>query len=293
MSATAAAATDGRRKSRFVVRFGRSGPSAAEPAGPPRFTIEIHDSKQRGPARTRCARHPRPNTGHRRYMEHSKNFSRTPDTGRCGLVRSPRPWIDSQSARATLGQGTRRFCGRKGDMMAARKAKPKSKPARKAARARKPAPRAAAKKAAARRTAARKPARKQAAPRLPPRWSAVAKSEFDAIQARVKALSAGLKRSDFGDDGNARPGPWAALLADLHAWAKTHKVTLETHEHDHGIAAGGAPRAYGGDCPGSFKKTEKRTYYGTTYVYNYTCTLRRQTWLGRCVYDCALQYEQA
>ena len=181
--------------------------------------------------------------------------------------------------------------------MAARKAKakPKSKPVRKAARARKPAPKAAAKKAA-RRPAARKPARKRAAPRLPPRWSAAAKSEFDAIQARVKALSAGLTRNDFGDDGNARPGPWAALLADLHAWAKKHKVTLETHEHDHGMAAGpagAAPRAYGGSCPGSFKKSEKRTYYGTTYVYNYTCILRRQTWLGRCVYDCALEYDLA
>lgn len=175
--------------------------------------------------------------------------------------------------------------------MAARKAKPKSKPA----------PKAASKKAAARKTAAKKPARKPAAPKLPPRWSAAAKSAFDAIQARAKALSAGLKRSDFDDDGNARPGLWAALLADLRAWAKKHKVTLETHEHAHGAgaapggdaAAGAVPRAYGGDCPGSFSKTEKRTVYGTTYVYNYSCTLRRQTWLGRCVYDCALQYEQA
>lgn len=171
--------------------------------------------------------------------------------------------------------------------MATRKAKPKSKPARKPSAARKPAPKAAAKKAA------------RKAPKLPPKWSAAAKSEFDAIQARVRALSAGLKREDFEEDGTPRPGPWATMLADLHAWAKKHKIKLESHEHVHkpdkaapGGAAGGAtPYVYGGSCPGSFTKTETKKHYGYTYVYTYNCTLRRQTWLGRCVYDCTGSYE--
>jgi hypothetical protein len=177
-----------------------------------------------------------------------------------------------------------------GDAMATRKAK--TKPARKAAAARKPAPKAASKK----------PAAKAAAPKLPPKWSAAQKSEFAVIQARAKALSAGLKAADFDSEGNPLPGPWASMLGDLHAWARKYNVTLETHEHDHAPAAGGAkapvgdapagatPRAYGGDCPGSFTKTEKKTISGYTYTYNYSCTLRRQTLLGRCVYDCALQY---
>lgn len=175
--------------------------------------------------------------------------------------------------------------------MATRKAKPKSKPARKAAAARKPAPKAAKK------ATAKKAARK--APKLPPKWSAAAKSEFDAIQARVTALSAGLKREDFAEDGTPRPGPWATMLADLHAWAKKHKVKLESHEHVHkpdkGAAGGGVggatPYVYGGSCPGSFTKTETKKHYGYTYVYTYKCTLRRQTWLGRCVYDCTGTYE--
>ncbi len=169
--------------------------------------------------------------------------------------------------------------------MATRKAKPKAKPARKAAR--KPAPKAAKK------AVARKAARK--APKLPPKWSAAAKSEFNAIQARVRALSAGLKREDFGEDGTARPGPWATMLADLHAWAKKHKIKLESHEHTHepdkGGAGGATPYVYGGSCPGSFTKTETKKHSGYTYVYTYNCTLRRQTWLGRCVYDCTGTYE--
>ncbi len=172
--------------------------------------------------------------------------------------------------------------------MATRKAKPKSKPARKAAAARKPAPKAA-KKAAAKKAAPK-------APKLPPKWSAAAKSEFDAIQARATALSARLKREDFAEDGTPRPGPWATMLADLHAWAKKHKVKLERHEHDHGVgaapAAGGVtPIGFHGTCPGSFTKTETKKHYGYTYVYNYKCTLNRQTWLGRCVYDCTGTYE--
>lgn len=176
--------------------------------------------------------------------------------------------------------------------MAARKAKPKSKPARKA-----PAARAPARKAGARKAPAKKPAGKPAAPKLPPKWSAAAKSEFDAIQARAAALSSSLKREDFDDSGNPRPGPWATMLADLHAWAKKHKIKLETHEHAHepekgGAPAGGAtPYVYAGGCPGSFTKTETKKHYGYTYVYTYKCTLRRQTWLGRCVYDCTSTYE--
>jgi hypothetical protein len=126
-------------------------------------------------------------------------------------------------------------------------------------------------------------------------WSAAAKSEFAAIQARAKTLSAGPKRTDFDDDGNPRPGPWASMLADLHAWAKKHKVKLETDEHapaKDGAAAGGAtPYVYGGSCPGSFTRTETKKHSGYAYVYTYNCTLRWQTWLGRCVYDCTGSYD--
>jgi hypothetical protein len=185
--------------------------------------------------------------------------------------------------------------------MAARKTKAKTKPARKAAR-RKPAPKAASKKAAPKKPAPKAAASKVAAPKLPPKWTAVQRSEFAAIQARAKALSPVLKRTDFDADGNPLPGPWASMLADLDAWARKHKAKLETHEHDHtqaagagvGAPAGGAtPIAYGGDCPGSFTKTERKKVYGTDYIYNYSCTLKRQTLLGRCVYNCALDYTLA
>jgi hypothetical protein len=180
--------------------------------------------------------------------------------------------------------------------MATRKAKPTPKPARKAAAARKPAPKAASKKAAPKKPAPK--AATTAAAKLPPKWSAAQRSEFDAIQARAKALSAGLKRTDFDADGNPLPGPWASMLADLHAWARKHKVTLEQHEHDHAPPAGGSdgapagvtPYGYGGDCPGSFTKVEKKKVYNVTYTNTYNCTLRRQTLLGRCVYDCTLSY---
>jgi hypothetical protein len=179
--------------------------------------------------------------------------------------------------------------------MATRKAKRKTKPARKAAR--KPAKRAAVKKAAPKRAAP-----KVAAPKGPPQWTAAQKREFNAIQERAKALSPVLKRTDFDADGNPLPGPWASMLADLRAWARRHKVTLEAHEHDHAPAAGAAagapaggatPFAYGGDCPGGFTKVERKKVYGTTYIHTYTCTLSRQTWLGRCVYDCSLEYTLA
>jgi hypothetical protein len=169
------------------------------------------------------------------------------------------------------------------------KTKAKARPVRKTAAKLKAAP----KKHAPKKAAAKKPA----PPPALAKWSAPQKSEFDAIRARAQALSPGLKRTDFDNDGNPLPGPWASMLADLHAWARKYKVTLETHEHDHtpgaavGAPAGGAtPIAYGGDCPGSFTKVEKKKVYNVTYTNTYNCTLRRQTLLGRCVYDCTLSY---
>ena len=94
----------------------------------------------------------------------------------------------------------------------------------------------------------------------------------------------------------ALPGPWASMLADLHAWARKHKVTLESHEHDHAPAAGGdapagaTPYYYGGECPGSFTKVERKKIYEVTYTFTYVCTLRRKSLLGRCVYDCTGNY---
>lgn len=201
--------------------------------------------------------------------------------------------------------------------MATRKAKPKAKC--KAAAARKPASKtAAAKKASAKSAAPNRAAPNRAAPKvkapkvaapkialpkLLPKWSSAQKSEFAAIQMRAKALGAGLTRADFDTDGNPLPGgPWAALLADLDAWARKYNVTLTRQEHDHAPAAGGAaaagaagaeatPLIFRGECPGSFTKVEKRKFADFTQVHTTSCTLRRQTWLGRCLYDCTEDYD--
>jgi len=165
--------------------------------------------------------------------------------------------------------------------------KPKARPAARRTSKAKAAPKRRAAKAA--------PAAKR-----PPSWSAAQKSQFAALQARAKALGATLKRADFDSDGNPLPGgPWASLLADLHAWARTYNVKIETREHDHAEEApaggdgpgGAAPRASHAACPGSFSETSKRKFVGMTQIRTTSCTLRRQTWLGRCVYDCVENIE--
>jgi hypothetical protein len=49
------------------------------------------------------------------------------------------------------------------------------------------------------------------------------------------------------------------------------------------------PIGFHDTCPGSFTKTETKKHYG--YGYTYKGTLKRQTWLGRCVHDCTGTYE--
>jgi hypothetical protein len=49
------------------------------------------------------------------------------------------------------------------------------------------------------------------------------------------------------------------------------------------------PIGFHDTCPGSFTKTETKKHYG--YGYTYKGTLKRQTWLGRCVYDWTGTYE--
>lgn len=181
--------------------------------------------------------------------------------------------------------------------MATRKAKPKAKPSRKST-ARRLAPKA--KKAPAQAARA-----KLAAPERVPKWSTAQKSEFGAIQARAKALGANLRKTDFDDDGNPLPGsPWSAVLGDLDAWARKYKVKFATRDHEHAgkmaagepaieqtpaggnAPAGATPLTFGGSCPGSFSETSKRKFVGVTQIRTTSCTLRRRTWLGRCVYDC-------
>lgn len=123
------------------------------------------------------------------------------------------------------------------------KTKAKKKAARKATKpvsrkAKKVAPRRVMKRAPskARKSATNKPA--------PPKWSAAQRGEFDAIKTWAATLATTLKAEDFDRDGNLVNPAWAAMLADLDAWAGKHKVEFKIHEHDHGAAtgaSGGAP----------------------------------------------------
>jgi hypothetical protein len=153
-------------------------------------------------------------------------------------------------------------------------------------------------KAAARKPAATKPAAGKAAATKPAsRAGASAKTakddtrrqELAAIQKKAKSLSASLTADSLDKDGNPT-GAWAAMLAELEAWSKKHKVKLREVEYD---SVGGAP---GGDrvprtsgmCLGTHSVTERTDFVGGGHItIKTTCTFKRRTILtGRCVYKC-------
>ena len=147
-------------------------------------------------------------------------------------------------------------------------------------------------KPAARKPAAKKPAAKKPAARTASRAavaSGAQKSEFDAIQKKAKALGAKLTEADFDRDGNP-VGAWAALLAELDAWARKYKVKFRTTAQVSGGGVPGepAPRSHT-SCPGTMSTTERTDFVGGGHItIKTTCNLRRQTILtGRCVYSCA------
>lgn len=121
------------------------------------------------------------------------------------------------------------------------------------------------------------------------KWSAEKKHEFEAIAKRSTVLGKKLTRDDFDKEGNA-VGEWAKVLAELDAWAAKHKVTLKRTEHQGGGgsgATGATPLAHHAPCPGTTSFTETIPLGRGKIVTVTTCHLRRQTWLGRCVFDCA------
>lgn len=115
------------------------------------------------------------------------------------------------------------------------------------------------------------------------------KSEFDSIRRRASALARQLTTDDFDEDGNAK-GAWAEMLAELDAWAKQHKLKLVTREFDQraqaGASSGGTARSHT-TCPGTMTSTETVGFMdGSSIKIKHSCTLRRTTLLGRCVYSC-------
>ncbi|MFO0990045.1 MAG: hypothetical protein U1F37_22270 [Alphaproteobacteria bacterium] len=121
-------------------------------------------------------------------------------------------------------------------------------------------------------------------------WTAAQNREFLAIRKRATALSGKLTDADFDAKGNP-VGRWAKILDDLERWAKKYKVKLETHEHDHGAEAGGAPAGAtpysAGYCPATTTSTEVFDLQnGGKYTFNYECTLKRKGLFGRCIYRC-------
>jgi hypothetical protein len=122
-------------------------------------------------------------------------------------------------------------------------------------------------------------------------WPAAQLRDYRAIQGRAATLSKSLTDADFDAKGNPVKADWSRLLGDLDAWAAKYKVKLSTQEHSHAGAGGTdpVPRSLGGGCPGSF---ETKPVYHTTLpngdvlMEQTSCTLKRKTLLGRCVYSC-------
>jgi hypothetical protein len=122
-------------------------------------------------------------------------------------------------------------------------------------------------------------------------WPAAQLRDYKAIEKRAVTLAKSLKDADFDAKGNPVKPAWSRLLGDLDAWAAKYGVKLSTQEHDHARTGGTdpVPRAAGGACPGSFQT--KPIYHttlpgGTVLMEQTSCTLKRQTLLGRCVYAC-------
>lgn len=145
---------------------------------------------------------------------------------------------------------------------------------------------AVAAKPAAKVSTAKKPTARSAA--KPAASANSQKSDFDAIQRKARALGAKLTPADFDKDGNP-VGAWAAMLAELDAWAKKYKVKFRTTEVVTPAGEPGTPTPRTrGTCLGTMSTTERTDWVGGGHItIKTTCTLRRQTILtGRCVYSC-------
>jgi hypothetical protein len=139
----------------------------------------------------------------------------------------------------------------------------------------------------------RKVAKKKPAARAKAKapWPAAQLRDYKTIEKRAETLGKSLTDADFDAKGNPVNPAWSRLLGDLDAWAAKYKVKLSTQEHNHAVASGTGPvpTAAGGGCPGSFQT--KPVYHttlpsGTVLNEQTSCTLKRQTLLGRCVYSC-------
>ena len=120
-----------------------------------------------------------------------------------------------------------------------------------------------------------------------PKWSEAARKALDAIVSRAQAVSADPARHLFDADGNATDPAWVAILADLDQWAAAHNVTLGRSEYERRLI-GGNEAVTSASCPGIMTSTETVSFdgIGQKYKVKHTCVLRRQTLLGRCVYNC-------
>jgi hypothetical protein len=154
----------------------------------------------------------------------------------------------------------------------------------------------AARKAAkkARKVAKKKVAKKKSAARSKTKapWAAAQLRDYKALQKRAVTLAKSLTDADFDAKGDPVNPAWSRLLSDLDAFAAKYSVKPSTREHDHAGTGGGTdpvPRSAGGGCPGSF---ETKPRYHTTLpngdvlMEQTSCTLKRKTLLGRCVYSC-------
>lgn len=121
-------------------------------------------------------------------------------------------------------------------------------------------------------------------------WTAAQSRDYKAIEKRAMTLAKSLTDADFDAKGNPINPAWSRLLRDLDTWAAKYSVKLSTQQHNHagGGGTGPVPRAAGG-CPGSFQ-TEPRYHSrlpnGMVLMAQTSCTLKRRTLLGRCVYSC-------
>lgn len=120
-----------------------------------------------------------------------------------------------------------------------------------------------------------------------PKWTEAAQTSLEAIVARAKAVSTDRSRRLFDDEGNALDPAWKAVLAELDTWAATHNVALGTSEYERRLI-GGTDAVTTATCPSVMTSTETVTFEGLNQKYKvkHTCVLRRQTLLGRCVYNC-------
>ncbi len=139
----------------------------------------------------------------------------------------------------------------------------------------------------------RKAAKKKPAARSKTKapWAAAQLRDHKALQKRAVTLAKSLTDADFDAKGDPVNPAWSRLLRDLDAWAAKYSVKLSTQEHNHAGTGGTGPvpMSAGGGCPGSFQT--KPVYHttlpnGDVLMEQTSCTLKRKTLLGRCVYSC-------